>query len=927
MKRISKKALDKLNKLSLFFIARPILFTFILSLFTSIAAYSFWIVTNGGTAITKIDSFWQQVPFYRDGWEKAHSNQFVFWSWNNMQGADYYGSNLFYYIWSPFFRIITLFPKSWIPQMMLVMNILKMAIGATLFATFIRVLGYKKWYSIVIGGLLYGFSGPMIINIFFNHFNDFFAFFPLLLIASEYYLKQKKRIWLSLAIGFLGIINPYFIIFTFIIFAIYLIARWHMLYPFTWKGFWLEVLAGIIYISLGFAIALFVILPFAFQSSYSPRTEKFADIKVFIDAYGPFSVLISFVVMFTSLPNFIFPPSQIQTSQPFYNISVQWQSLSIYIGSLPLLLLPQMKNFTSKRTFRILKYTGLLIIFLLITPFFNNIVALFTSITYRWSYLVIAFLIIPTIHIIEHFDQVNLQRVKKSSMLLSLLMLLCIALPMLLGIRSYNSSTMFSSFIIRIVIPTFIFLAITVYILISEKLKKYRWCLLILLTFAQSSASTAIYVANNSAMTENVISNSELQKRQTRADIIDQIVSENKINRLQERFWIDEFSQTDFSQFAFNHSLYYNVNNQLVYHSLYNSSTNDYYNLTHAFDENMTFWARNVELNQVYFDNLNINYIITQNPNPNFIPSQFTKIATKETSLGKYFLYQNKGNSGFFKSYTKTIALKDAQKAYPINTSRLLNERLITSDAKEDSVYVNTLRDDFIQKNKDLLARIGNIVWTSNYDFTIPSPTDYQFKPESIDSDYIFYNSKKITLYINDTKLDTSNYCLPETARQSIPCSIISVPVKKGDVLKLAFDTSNFSLVDDNRFGFIKNTADDYQRAIAEQKIDYTFSDFNENGFTAEVNVTKEDSYTYMAVPYSKGQKFFVDNQLKEPEIVNGGYLSFKLPPGKHTITMTYISPGFFEGSIVSASALFIAVCILIGSTIKTRRNKMRKKQ
>lgn len=927
MKRIPKKALDRLNKLSLFFIARPILLTFILALFTSTMAYSFWIVTNGGTAITKIDSFWQQVPFYRDGWEKVHSQHFVFWSWNNMQGSDYYGANLFYYIWSPFFRIITLFPKSWIPQMMLTMNILKMAIGATLFATFVRVLGYKKWYSIVIGGLLYGFSGPMIINIFFNHFNDYFAFFPLILIASEYYLKQKKRIWLSLAIGFLGIINPYFIIFTFIIFAIYLIARWHMLYPFTWKGFWLEVLAGSFYVTLGFAIALFVILPFALQSSYSPRTEKFADIKVFFDAYGPFSILIGITVMFTSLPTFLFPASHIQASEPFYNISVQWQSLSVYAGSLPLLLLPQMKSFTSKRTFRILKYVGILMIFLLIAPFFNNIVAFFTSITYRWSYLVVAFLIIPTVHIIEHFDKIDTQKLKKTSMILALAMLLCITVPMLVGIRSYNSNTMFSSFIIRIVIPTFVFLSLTVYILLNTKFSKQRWWFLLLLTIVQSTASTAIYIGNNSALTENVINYSELQKRQTRSDIIDEIVRDNNIDRLKERFWIDEFSQTDFSQFAFNHSLYYNVNNQLIYHSLYNSSTNDYYNLTHAFNENITFWARNLELNQVYFDNLNVNYIITQNPDPTFIPSQFIKVSEKDTSLGKYYLYRNYGNSGFFKSYSKTIRLNDAKKAYPINTSRLLNERLIVSDSEvgENTEYINQLRDDFIKQNKDFFARIGNIVWTSDYDFTIPSPTDYQFKAESIDSDYVFYNSKKVTIYVNDRKVDTSNYCLPETARHSIPCSIISIPVKKGDILKLAFDTSNFSLVGDNRFGFVKNTSADYQQAIEDQKINYNFSDFNENGFTAEVDVTKENSYTYMAVPYAKGQTFFVDNQKKEPEIVNGGYLAFKLPPGKHTIKMTYMSPGFTEGALVSSASLVVAISISIGSTIKAIRTKKKR--
>lgn len=136
MKTSLTQVKNRLQKIYAYLRLHPILFTFVLSLFTGILAYSFWIVTNGGTAITKIDSFWQQVPFYRDGWEKARSGTFVFWSWNNMQGSDYYGSNLFYYIWSPFFRVITLFPKEWIPQMMLIMNVLKFTLGATFFALF-----------------------------------------------------------------------------------------------------------------------------------------------------------------------------------------------------------------------------------------------------------------------------------------------------------------------------------------------------------------------------------------------------------------------------------------------------------------------------------------------------------------------------------------------------------------------------------------------------------------------------------------------------------------------------------------------------------------------------------------------------------------------------------------------------------------------
>lgn len=925
MKIFIQKMKSTFKPLAQFLSKHPVLFTFLLALSTGVVAYGFWIVTNGATAITKIDSFWQQVPFYRDGWEKVHSDAFVFWSWNNMQGADYYGSNLFYYIWSPFFRIITLFPKEWIPQMMLLMNILKFAIGGTLFAQFLKVLGYKKWYAIVIGGLLYAFSGPMIINIFFNHFNDYFAFFPLLLIASEYYLKKKNRVILSFTIGLLGIINPYFVIFTFIVFAIYLIARWLILYPFTWRAFFIEIGNAILFMGLGFGISLFVILPFVLQSSYSPRSGMFSDLVAFLKQYGPISYLLGIVPMLTSLPSFLFPPSRIQASEPVYNLSVHWQSLTIYAGSLPLLFANQLRSLTSAKTYRIMKYTGILLIILLITPGLNNIVSLLTSMTYRWSYLVIGFIIVATVHVIEHFEKIDRERLKKTALIIALTMVFWVAFPTFLGPVSYNSESLLISFIIRNALPTMLFLIATTFLLLNKKMHRVMWPLLILLTFIQSSFSTAMFIGYNSAPTGNVISYDEIEKRQTRSDIVNEIMLENGIDTLRERLWIDEFSQTDYSQFAYNQSLYYNVNNQLIYHSLYNSSTNPYYNWTHGFNENQMFWARNVEMNQVYFDNLSINYIITQNPKPNFIPSQFEKTQTKDTPLGTYYLYENRGNGNFFKSYSSILSEDTIRSIPPIFVSNILNEHLVSSEQKQMPEHIGLAaqkKETYIKTNKDMLTHIGNIVWTSSTEYTISSPIDYTFKPETTSGDYVFYNSKDVTIFINDTKLDTSNYCLPETPRQSIPCYIISVPFHENDVIKLAFKPSNYSLNNENRFGFIKNTKDDYMRAKEAQNLSYHFTQFHENGFSAEIDVEKENTYTYMAIPYAKGQTFHVNGLKQEPTIVNGGYLAFQLPAGKHTITMDYVSPGFKEGSIVSLTALTVASTILCYTFYKQRKQK-----
>ena len=62
----------------------------------------------------------------------------------------------------------------------------------------------------LIGGLLYAFSGFQLFNLFFNHFQDVTAFFPLLLIAMEESINQNRKGVFALAVALMGCINYFF---------------------------------------------------------------------------------------------------------------------------------------------------------------------------------------------------------------------------------------------------------------------------------------------------------------------------------------------------------------------------------------------------------------------------------------------------------------------------------------------------------------------------------------------------------------------------------------------------------------------------------------------------------------------------------------------------------------------------------------------
>lgn len=909
-----------------FLTTHPLTFTFILSLVIGFLSYGYWIVTNNGTAITQIDTFWQQVPFYRDGWDKVHESSFTFWSWNNMQGNDYYASNLLYFIWSPFFRIITFFPKEWIPQMMLIMNVLKFALGGLFFALFLKVFGYKKWYTLVIGGVLYAYSGPMIINVFFNHFNDYFAFFPLLLVSAEYYLK-KKRIWLSFTLAFLTIISPYFATITFSIFAAYLIVRWLLINKFTIKTFLHELLLAVFFSALGFGMALFALLPFVLFTISNPRVGSLSDIKGFLDYY-PFHY--GFAIPIFSLPTLLFPPSRIQAFEPFYNMSILWQSLSLFATSLPLLMLPQLKKFVEIKSYRKIFVFALGLFLFLLLPFLNHLVAFLSNMTYRWSYLVVAFMIFGTAHVIENFKLLHRGKLINTGICIAFLMTSVVALSSLMGPIAFNSSYIMTNFIIRNALPSLIFLIFFVTVLTSNRLKKFTIPLLIAGISIQSVYTTSIYIAFNSNESGNVINYSELNKRQTRSEIINSIFDENNVDPKLDRVWIDEYSTTDYSQFAFNQSLYYGVNNQLIYHSNYNTSTNLYYQWTHGFTYDEFFWARNVEMNQVFYNNLNINYIISQTKYPNFLPSQFQLISTKETSIGTYYLYENTGSIGFFQAENQYITPDEISSAPAVMVPKLLNDYVVvsSSDAEKNNLThaVITPNLEYLTSNQKTLSRLKNLIWTNETDFTVTTKTSFAFDREVDSGEYIFYNTKNSNFFINDVPIDTSNYCLPETSRTSIPCKLIALPFHKGDKIHFELEPNSYSLTTPGAlFGYNKLTnTNDYEIERNSRKVDYTFDSFDSNGFSSTINMP-DSTFVTFSVPYAEGSTFYLNGVEVEPTITNGGYLGLKLEKGTNKLEMRYVTPGFKIGFISSIIIFIISVLTGIFRYFKyhKKRNKL----
>ena len=83
--------------------------------------------------------------------------------------------------------------------------------------------------------------------------------------------------------------------------------------------------------------------------------------------------------------------------------------------------------------------------------------------------------------------------------------------------------------------------------------------------------------------------------------------------------------------------------------------------------------------------------------------------------------------------------------------------------------------------------------------------------------------------------------------------------------------------------------------------------EFNDNVFKAQVNVL-EDGYLQFAIPYHRGWKIKVNNQVLTTMNLNNGLLGVQLEAGKYKIEGEFIVPGLNIGILVSLITLMLLV-------------------
>ncbi len=182
--------------------------TFFMGIVLAVLIFLPFVIQDGGYFIYYGDFNVQQIPFSRHGVDMIRNGD-IGWDWYTDLGSNFMGDYSFYMTTSPFFYIMCLFPASWSAYLIAPIYTLKFAVAALCAYAYLKRF-VKKPLLAVAGALMYAFSGFQIYNIFFNHFHDSVAFFPLLLLGIEELIQNNRRGLFAFAVFLCGTVNYFF---------------------------------------------------------------------------------------------------------------------------------------------------------------------------------------------------------------------------------------------------------------------------------------------------------------------------------------------------------------------------------------------------------------------------------------------------------------------------------------------------------------------------------------------------------------------------------------------------------------------------------------------------------------------------------------------------------------------------------------------
>lgn len=403
------------------------------------------------------------------------------WTWFNDLGSNFIGTFSFYNLFSPFNIISYLFPATWYPYLCPVLMIIKFGVASLTSYLFMRRY-VKDEKLVLLGSLLYSFSGFQLTNMLF-HFYDSVVLFPLLLYALDNLVYDNKKGYFALTVSLLAFTNWFMfigeVVFVIIYYVVKVICK---SYDFNVKKLFSILLEGV----LGTLLASVVLIPSLLFTISNPRINSNFT---FISSLK-YSSLINYIEIFRSF----FFPSEVMIPRAYLDIA-NYDSVDLYLPFIGSVLAISYAFKRPKNWISILVFTCILFMFV---PILNSSFFMFTTKYYaRWFYMPTLVLSLLSIKCIE--ENISI----KTGVIISFLSLVVMVLSYLVLTYRHPGIEYIHDIKYIVMMISFMIINLVVLIFVYKSKNRLKYLFAFVILFSGIWSNYTIYKYRNNSFEYN----------------------------------------------------------------------------------------------------------------------------------------------------------------------------------------------------------------------------------------------------------------------------------------------------------------------------------------------------------------------------------------------------------------------------------------
>lgn len=406
--------------------------------------------------------------------------------WSFSQGM---GQNLFpFSLGNPFDLILYLLGSKYLPYGIVYVEILKIMLGGLFYYLYLRTIELTE-YASIIGGMLFSFSGFMILGGGWYAFSTEAVYAALLLYSFERFFKYGSWHLFPIAIALISAFQPFNVYLYGLFLLLYMLFRYPVTNEGRLKGMHKLLLKVAGLGLLGLSISSLFLFNNLLQMTESPRIggdASYSNALLSSPVFGTEGIKHNITAAMR-----LFSNDLLGTGSSFKGWLNYLDAPIFYIGLINLILAPQVFIHLNRRRKTYYALFAVAFVLPIIFPFFRYAFWLFTGNYYRgFSFFVALVFLLYSIQALSNIDKTF--KLNK--------LLLIFTLIMLMGLLFFPYAPQISSRInkeLRDIVAIFLVVyAILIYLLSLNKYKTVMQVILLITIFAELSCFSSVTVNN-----------------------------------------------------------------------------------------------------------------------------------------------------------------------------------------------------------------------------------------------------------------------------------------------------------------------------------------------------------------------------------------------------------------------------------------------